>query len=44
MPIEEVRAYFEAGRTWFYERVKEAEAIGLERTAKGYYKVREGLF
>lgn len=44
VPIEEVRTYFEAGRSWFYERVKEAEAIGLERSAKGYYKVREGMF
>ena len=44
VPIEEVRDYFSAGRSWFYERIKEAEAIGLERTARGYYKVREGLF
>lgn len=42
--IEDVRSYFEAGRSWFYEQVKEAEAVGLERTSKGYYKTREGLF
>ena len=44
VPIEEVRAYFEAGRSWFYEQVKAAESIGLERTARGYYKAREGMF
>lgn len=43
VPIEDVRLWFGSGRSWFYERVKEAEAVGLERTAKGYYKVRAGL-
>jgi hypothetical protein len=42
--IADVQDYFVAGRSWFYERVKEAEEIGLVRTAKGYYKVTEGMF
>ena len=43
VPIEEVRDYFGVGKSWFYEIVAKAEEVGLERTAKGYYKVREGL-
>jgi putative DNA primase/helicase len=44
VPIEEVRDYFGVGKSWFYKLVADAEVVGLERTAKGYYKVREGIF
>ena len=43
VPIEEVRDYFGVGKSWFYKLVKDAEQFGLEHTAKGYYKVRDGL-
>jgi putative DNA primase/helicase len=42
--IEELRDYFGVGKSWFYKLVADAEAVGLERTAKGYYKVKDGMF
>lgn len=42
--IEDIRTYFQVGKSWFYELVKRAEEAGLERTDKGHYRVREGMF
>jgi len=43
VPGEEVRDYFGVGKSWFYERVKEAMEVGLEQPAKGHYRVRQGF-
>jgi AAA domain-containing protein len=43
VPIEEVRTYFSVGKSWFYERVKEAAEHGLEQVSRGLYRVRPGF-
>jgi putative DNA primase/helicase len=42
--IEDVRTYFEAGRSWFFEQVKRAEPLGLVSVNKGHYRVSAGMF
>ena len=42
--IEEVRAYFEAGRSWFFEQLPKCEPLGLIKVARGKYRVREGMW
>lgn len=43
VPIDEVRDYFGVGKSWFFERVKEALDVGLVQVSRGHYRVKDGL-